>query len=181
MDQLKSILKTIAPWIGGAISGPFGGLAVDLAVSALGGSEKTAEGLKKAIAGASPEALLALKQADYDFQLKMQELGFKSLADLEAIAAADRASARDLQKAVRSNVPATLSVIYVVGFFGLLAGMLTGYFNVANDSQAMILMLGSLSMGVGMVMAYWFGTTNSSAVKTDIIARSPAIEMMKDK
>jgi hypothetical protein len=179
--EFSQILKTVAPWIASAVSGPFAPLAVNLAVSALGGSEKTAEGLKKAIAGASPEALLALKQADYDFQLKMQELGFKSLADLEAIAAADRASARDLQKAVRSNVPATLSVIYVVGFFGLLAGMLTGHFNVADDSQAMILMLGSLSTGVGMVMAYWFGTTNSSAVKTDIIARSPAIEMTKDK
>ena len=176
MDEIKNILKTVAPWLASAVTGPLGGFAAEAVVKALGGSDNTAEGLKKALQGASPEALLALKQADYEFQVKMTELGFKKVTDLENIAASDRASARDLQKVVRSNIPAILSVIVTSGFFSLLYGMMTGYFVVNDNSQALMLMLGSLGTAWGMVMSYWFGTTNGSAVKTDIIARSPAIE-----
>lgn len=176
MDEIKNILKTVAPWLATAISGPLGGFAVEKTIQALGGSDSTVDGLKKALQGASPEALLALKKADYDFQEKMTELGFKKVTDLESIAANDRASARDLQKVVRSKIPAILSVIVTSGFFSLLYGMMTGYFVVNDNSQALMLMLGSLGTAWGMVMSYWFGTTNGSAVKTDIIARSPAIE-----
>jgi hypothetical protein len=40
------------------------------------------------------------------------------------------------------------------------------------DSQALLIMLGSLSTAWGMVMAFWFGTTKSSSEKNEIIARS---------
>lgn len=173
--DFTQIIKTAAPWIGTALAGPLGGLAVEAATKALGVSEKTTEGLKAALAGASAEDMLALKKADLEFQAHMQELGFKQIADLESIAANDRASARDMQKSLRSWVPSALSIIITGGFLGLLGGMMMGWLK-STDSQALLLMLGSLTTGQGMVMSYWFGSTSNSAMKTDIIAKSQPIK-----
>lgn len=170
-----SVIKTVAPWIGTALGGPLGGLAIEAATQALGVSEKTAEGLKNAIAGVSADQMLALKKADQDFAVRMQELGFKNQADLAAIEAGDRASARDMQKSNRSRIPATLSIIVTSGFFSLLAGMMLGYLKV-SDSQALLLLLGSLTTSFGMVMSFWFGTSNSSANKTELLAKAPAVK-----
>jgi len=163
------IIKTVAPWIGTALMGPLGGLAVEAAASALGVSEKTTDAVKQALGGATPEQMLALKQADQQFSLQMQALGFKQVADLEAIAADDRKDARAMHAAVRSKVPAILSILVTVGYFGILLGMMLGHLKV-SDSSALLLMLGSLSTGWGVVMAFWFGTTNDSGRKTEMLA-----------
>jgi hypothetical protein len=175
MMDWMGLIKTVAPWIGTALGGPLGGMAVEAAANALGIGEKTTEAVKNALAGVTPEQMLALKKADQDFALQMQSLGFKQIADLEAIAAADRKDARDMQKATRSPVPAILSTLVTVGYFGILLGMMLDKLSV-KDSQALLLMLGSLSTGWGMVMAFWFGTTRASEVKTELLAKSPAIQ-----
>jgi hypothetical protein len=90
---------------------------------------------------------------------------------MEAIAAGDRASARNMQTSKPSLVPAMLSVGVTVGYFGILVGMMVGVLNV-SDSQALLLMLGSLSTAWGMVMAFWFGTTRDSGRKTELLAQS---------
>jgi len=146
-------------------------MAVSAVANALGLTDKTTDAIKQAIGGATPEQLLALKQADQGFALQMQELGFKQLSDLEAIAAGDRKDARDMQKSVRSWVPAALSCGITVGYFAVLIGMMTGRFSI-SDNQAMLLMLGSLSTAWVSVMAFWFGTTNSSQNKDALIART---------
>lgn len=171
----QAIVKTVAPWIGTALGGPLGGLAVEAVANALGVSERTADAVKQAISGATPEQLLALKQADQQFALQMQALGFKQVTDLEAIAAGDRKDARDMQKSTRSFIPALLSVMVTVGYFGVLIGMMTKVLQVA-DSQALLIMLGSLGTAWGMVMAFWFGTTRASEVKTEMLARAEAVK-----
>lgn len=165
----KDIIKTVAPWIGTALAGPFGGMAVEAAANALGLSEQTTDAVKAAISGATPEQMLLVKQADQDFALKMQALGFQQVKDLEALAAADRKDARAMQVSTRSVMPALLSVIVVVGFLGLLTGMLLGKLTV-SDSQALLLMLGALGAAFGAVMQFWFGTTHDSGRKTDMMA-----------
>lgn len=170
----QAMVKVVAPWIGTAIGGPLGGMAVEAAANALGlEGEKTVEGLKQVLAGATPEQALALKKADQEFALRMQELGYKRIGDLEAIAAGDRKDARGMQKATRSRVPAILSVLVTVGYFSILLGMLTGQLHV-SDTQALLLMLGSLSTGWGMVMAFWFGTTYDSGRKTEMLTQRGA-------
>lgn len=171
--DLSLILKTVCPWIASALTGPLGGMAVAAVADALGLSEKTTDAIKTAISGATPEQMLALKQADQAFALRMQELGFKQITDLEKIAADDRKSARDMQMATRSFIPSLLSVMVTSGYFGILIGMMTDVLRV-SDSQALLIMLGSLGTAWGMVMAFWFGTTNNSERKTDLIAKAPA-------
>lgn len=171
----QTIVKTVAPWIGTALGGPLGGMAVEAAASALGVSEKTADAVKQAISGATPEQMLALKKADQEFSMSMQAMGFKQVTDLEALAAGDRKDARDMQKTTRSPIPAVLSVVITLGYFSILIGMMVGAFKV-SDSQALLLMLGSLGTAWGMVMAFWFGTTSDSGRKTDLLAKSGPVK-----
>ena len=171
----KEVLKTIAPWIGTALGGPLGGFAVEVATNALGLSEKTTTGLKQALQGLSPEMILTLKQADQSFAIHMQEIGFKQLSDMEALAVADRKDARALLTSTRSNIPAALSVFVTTGYFAILVGILTGHME-TNNSEAMLLMLGSLTTAWGVVMAFWFGTTSGSSRKTELIANSTQID-----
>jgi len=170
----QTIIKTVAPWIGTALGGPLGGVAVSAIGDALGLSDKTESAVKAALSGATPEQMLALKQADQQFALRMQEIGFKQLADMEALASGDRKDARDLQKTTRSPIPAVLSILVTAGYFLVLLGMMMGWLK-AGDSQALLLMLGSLSTGWGVVMAFWFGTTRGSEVKTELLAQAPPV------
>ena len=80
--DITAIIRTIAPWIGTALGGPLGGMAVQAASDALGLSDKTLAAVQSAIAGATPDQMLALKTADQGFALQMQALGFKQLVDL---------------------------------------------------------------------------------------------------
>ena len=61
MDWMN-IVKTVAPWIGTALGGPLGGMAVEAAANALGISDKTTDAVKQALAGVTPDQMLALKQ-----------------------------------------------------------------------------------------------------------------------
>lgn len=179
MDNWLTIIKTVAPWIGTAIAGPAGplvGMAVSAAAEALGVKDKTVEAVKNAFSGATPEQLQAFKKADQDFALRMQELGFKQITDLEAIAAADRDSARKMQMSTPSWVPAALSIIVTVGYFVVLIGMLAKVF-VVTDSTVGLMMLGSLTTAWAGVLAYWLGTTRDSNEKTKIIAQSGAVKV----
>jgi hypothetical protein len=101
----------------------------------------------------------------------MQALGFKQVTDLEAIAAGDRKSARDMQTTTRSWVPPTLAVLITVGYFGILIGMLTEYLQAA-DSQVLLMMLGSLTTAFGLVLSFYFGTTANSQHKDVLLANS---------
>lgn len=169
--DFPAIIKTVAPWIGTALGGPLGGMAVGAIADALGLSDQTVDAVKTAISGATPEQMLDLKKADQDFAVQMQALGFKQVTDLESLAVADRKDARTMQVANPSPVPALLSLLVTVGYFGILIGMMAGGLNI-HDSEAMILMLGSLTTAWGAVMAFWFGTTRDSSRKTEIIAKS---------
>jgi hypothetical protein len=173
--DFTAIIKTVAPWIGTALGGPLGGMAVTAAANALGLTEKTTDAIKAAVSGATPEQLLALKEADQNFELQMKALGFANIKDLEAIAAADRDSARKLQMANPSIVPAALSIIVTVGFLGVLICMMKGWLT-TDSSDALLLMLGSLGTAWTSVMAFWFGTTRQSENKTTMLAAAPSVK-----
>ena len=170
----KSIVGTVAPWIGTALGGPLGGMAVEAAANALGLSEKTTDAVKAAISGASPEQMLALKKADQDFALQMQALGFKQVADLEAIAAGDRKDARAMQVANKSFVPAWLTWFLVGSFIGTLVALFALPVPPTNR-DIVVYMVGQLSGFTAAAVAFWLGTTRSSEHKTELIAKAPPL------
>lgn len=173
--DFMAIIKTVAPWIGTALGGPLGGMAVEAAANALGLGAKTTDALKTALSGATPEQMLALKQADQAFALQMQALGFANIEKLAALAIENTKDARAMQVAVRSNVPAILSVLITVGFFGILIGMLGGWLK-ATDNQALLILLGALGAAWGAVVNYFFGSSADSGRKTELLAQSPAVK-----
>jgi len=172
--DFTGIIKTVAPWIGTAIAGPLGGLAVEAAANALGVSEKTITALKQAIGGATPEQMLALKNADQAFALQMQAMGFANVEKLAALAVENTKDARAMQIAVKSSVPALLAVLITVGFFGILIGMLAGVLT-ATDNQALLILLGSLGAAWGAVVNYFFGSSADSGRKTELLAQAPSV------
>lgn len=160
-------LSTIAPMIGTALGGPLGGAAAAFLADKLGLSEKTVEAVSDVLQSGrmTPEQIEAVKLAEIDFQKFLETNKIK----IEEVHAKDRADARAMQIVTRSLVPATLSFLVTIGYFGILIGMMTDELHV-SDSQALLLMLGSLGTAWGMVMAYWFGTTKSSSDKNQILA-----------
>jgi hypothetical protein len=167
----KGLVATIAPWIGTALTGPLGGMAIEAVATALGLNEKTVDAVKVAVSGATPEQLLALKQADQDFALKMQGLGFKQVTDLEALAVADRDSARKMQIGTQSLVPALLTWIIIGGFTAILILLFNQEVPLSNR-DIVVYMVGQLSGFTGAVVAFWFGTTRESAKKTEMLAKA---------
>jgi gas vesicle protein len=162
-------LKELAPMIGTALGGPLGGIAAGFIADKLGVEEKTVKAVSDVLNSGKMTAdqIAALKLAEIDFQKFLEEKGI----DLERITAADRDSARQMNIATRSWVPSALSMLVTAGYFGILVGMMTGLLAV-TDSQAMLIMLGSLGTAWGMVMAFWFGTTHGSQQKNDLLANS---------
>lgn len=163
MDFTK-LLSTIAPWIGTALGGPLGGMAVTAAANALGLGEKTTDAIKQALGGATPEQMLALKEADQTFALQMQALGFQNIKDLETIAANDRASARAMQMENKSRMPAAITCGILTSFIGTAIALFFIPIPDPNRDQ-IIFMLGQLSGFSGSAIAFWLGTTRSSQAK----------------
>lgn len=169
--DITGILKTVAPWIGTALGGPLGGMAVEAASNIFGLTDKTTEDLKAAISGATPEQMLALKKADQDFGVQMQALGFKQITDLETIAAGDRDSARKMQEAAPSRMPAIMSLLISSGFFGILISVLV-WPDKAQDNAVVQVLLGALGVAFTGVVNFWFGSTANSFAKTQLLAKS---------
>jgi hypothetical protein len=166
--KIKELLAKVAPTLATALLGPVGGLAVEALGQAFGIEQPTVDKLEEAVKSGSltGEQIVAAKAAEQAFIVRCKELDI----DLEKIHAGDRASARDMQKSTGSKVPATLALIVVVGFFGLLGGMMSGYLKPQNN-EALLLLLGSLAAAFGAVMQFYFGSSASSQSKDAMLAK----------
>ena len=90
----KELLGAVAPAIGTALGGPLGGMAAGVLAEKLGlPAQASQKEIGDAIAALSPADYVKLKQANLEFESKMAELD----VDMERLAVADRASARDRQ------------------------------------------------------------------------------------
>lgn len=174
----KSLISSVAPWISGALGSPLAGLAVGAICDSLGVSEKSENAIKQALSGVTPERMLALKKADQEFQLKMQELGFNSLKELEALAVQDRDSARKREIEVKDNTPATLAYMIIGGFLIISAIqliVLMGFGEVVKHMpQEAWLLIGNVSGYLAAeakaAASYYFGSTSGSNAKNEMLA-----------
>lgn len=157
----KSVVKTVAPLLGTALGGPFGGMAARAVAGAVLGDENAPEeDVVAALRGATPDQLMALKTADQEFKLRMKELGIRE----EDIAAADRNSARDMQKTNKALIVPILAGLTVAGFFGTMAWVLTGH--VSLESTILGFVLGQISAKTEQVYNFYFGSSAGSKEKT---------------
>lgn len=160
----KSIVSTVAPLIGTALGGPMGGMAAKVVSQTLLGKEDATEDeLIAAVMGAPPEQLLLLKEADQKFKVVMKQLGI----DEQRLVFEDKDSARKREAAVKDKTPAVLAYVVTVMFTLALGGLYFVEIPEANKST-IYLMLGSLGTVWIAAMAYYHGTSRSSARKDEI-------------
>lgn len=167
MDQLLNIVKTVAPSIATAMGGPLAGMAVrTLSETLLGKPDGTPEELAEAAKSATPDQLLALKNAENNFKLEMKKLD----VDLEKISAGDRDSARQMAIQTKDWTPRALAGAITVGFFGVLLYMLMYGLPPAGGGEAMLVMLGTLGTAWGAVISFYFGSSAGSRAKDEAAA-----------
>ncbi len=172
----KSILGTIAPTIASAIGGPLAGSAVAAIGKALGFENASEKDIEKQMKNLTPEMIVAIRQADQDFAVRMKELNI----DLAAINMQDRASARDREVATGdSNTPRWLSVGALVVFALLIIATFTlvWFFTVRSSTATLpseLWMLLSSLIGlsgslVAQGFSYYLGSNSDSSVRDAMI------------
>jgi hypothetical protein len=104
------------------------------------------------------DQVAAIQQAEIALKAKAQELGL----DFAKLSNDDRASARDMQKNVKSWIPPFLAASVTVGFFGILVALMSGKIEQAAEVD---IMLGSLGTAWTGIIAFYFGSSAGSQAK----------------
>lgn len=164
-----SWLEQVAPTIATALGGPLAGLAVEAVSKVLGiGADETKQLLETGKMTA--DQIAQVKVAEIELQKQAQQLGL----NFEQLAVDDRKSARSMQIETKSAMPAVLSCGITIGFFGILIAVMRDPAVAAN--QPLLIMLGSLGTAWIAVVNYWFGTTNGSQRKDQMLFNSAPLE-----
>ena len=167
MDWLSTI-KTVAPTVAAALGGPLAGESVAALIGIVGGSGQ--EDVRKAIESGrlTAEQISQLRQLELQFQENERERGFK----YAELAFKDRDSARQAnatggtQKALFG-----LSVVLLVLCLGTEVTVLVIGLPQGTSELVVGRVLGLLDAIAMTVLAYWYGTSSSSAVKTEMLNR----------
>ena len=161
--------RNVAPAIGhalGAMGVPGASALAAVSQALLGKPDATEAEVAARVANWTPADELAMKAAEQKFTLDMVD---RAVA-LEQVDAGDRANARAREVALKDWVPATLALSLLLAFFALLFVMCRFPIPEANKS-ALDILLGMLGTGVTSVLAYYFGSSASSNLKTAIMGR----------
>ena len=164
-----SWLEQVAPTIATCLGGPLAGLAVEAVSKVLGVPADDAKQLMES-GKMTADQIAQVKVAEIELQKQAQALGL----NFEQLAVDDRKSARDMQSTTRSSVPMVLSYGITFGFFGILVAIMRD--PAAATNQPLLIMLGSLGTSWVAVVSFWFGSTNGSQKKDQMIFNSTPLE-----
>lgn len=185
MADWKQIIRAVAPTLGTALGGPLAGAAVsELSNVLLGKPDGTEDEVAAAVPSMTPENILAIKQADQAFAVRMRELDI-DLAKLNA--ETEKAYLGDVQDARKVHAGDVgvfrLGMAVLGAFAGVMTAVLYGSFLLLTgglspkDASTVGLVSGLIGTVVGyaaanaqQVVAYFFGSSRGSAVKTDAMA-----------
>lgn len=166
MDWLSTI-KTVAPTVAAALGGPMAGEAVAALIGIVGGEGQ--EDVRKAIESGrlTAEQISQLRQLELQFQENERERGFK----YAELAFKDRDSARQANVAGGTQKALFgLSVVLLVLCLGTEVTVLVKGLPQGTSELVVGRVLGLLDAIAMTVLAYWYGTSSSSAVKTEIMS-----------
>ncbi len=164
----KSTLSTIAPMLATAYGTPLAGMATKVILTTLGitsnpqaTEEENQQVISEKLQNATPQELLALKNADYQFKKDMKALD----VDLEKLAVGDRESARQMQTSRRSWAPTILAalalvIVMILAYYVIITPNINEY-----AKGVVLLMLGRFLGYIDSVYSFEFGTTRTSQTK----------------
>ena len=173
----KSLGKEVAsaaPILGGVLGGPGGAAAGTLIASLFGVKADDPDAMSAAIK-ADPMAAVKLRELELNHQIQLEGLLLQGrqqeLADVQnarqrEVEVTKATGKRDLNIMV-------LAWVIIGGFLGLIALMIAMQFTgnkILQNDPLLALLLGSLATDAGMVVGYYFGSSQSSADKGAVMA-----------
>ena len=108
---LTNIIGAVAPTLGTALGGPMGGMAAKM-ISEVLGVPNNSKSINQAMAVATPEQMLQLKQAEQAFEVQMKELE----VDVFSLEVQDKQDARG--KFSKDWTARIMGIAVVGGFMG---------------------------------------------------------------
>jgi len=163
MNRAGGVLAALAPTVAAVLGGPLAGMATTAIINALGlAPESSNDQVMQAIATATPEQLIKLKEVEAQLILDLKRLDL----DLTKVSADNTKDARAREVATGDWTPRILAGLVISLYIGVQFYLL-GY--VLDDRQVNVVMrsLGTLDAAVGLVLGYYFGSSVGSATKTE--------------
>jgi len=165
MDFLKAaggILSTIAPTIASAMGGPLAGMATSAVIGALGlAPDTTSDNVMKAVAGATPEQLLKIKEVENQFILDMTKLE----VNVKELQFKDTDSARNREIATHDKTPKILATLIFGLYIGVMYFIFAGHVIEPAMRELALRSLGTLDAALALILGYYFGSSAGSAAK----------------
>jgi len=170
LDFFKKALPFLTTGL--SLAGPAGVAASTILGKVLNISSPTAQSVQDALnkLTLSPEVQAQLQEAENQYRLQMQSMGFQHEEELAALGEKDRESARSMQVQTRSYtmpILAFLSVI-VLGFCIYMVGFRTLQ---PTGHDAMMILLGLVGAMTKDVYGYFFGSSSGSDEKTVLLSQ----------
>jgi hypothetical protein len=173
-------LTTLGAAFGGSAGGTVGAI---LGKAIFGDKEQEITPEKIADALGNPEQVMKMREFELAHQLELEKL----VLEAERIRLADVQSARsaDVEKTKASGKRDVnlyfLAWLVVIGFFTLIGVLIFAPSAMNKEQMATLLptvtmLFGALSTGFGQVLQYFFGSSKSSAEKTNLLAKANPIE-----
>ena len=173
----KSAIGKFAPIIGSALGTPVVGMAVATISNAIFGKpDATADEISSAVSsGLSGDQIVALKQAEIEFKLKMSQMDIDILKlgnESDKMYLEDVADARQRQIATKDHMPQIIFAAMMSVF--VLLNLLLYFGPVVKDEFAKALVVKSFSIVeialIGAVQ-YFIGSSKGSKVSGDAIRK----------
>lgn len=161
-------LAQLAPTVASALGGPLAGMAAEVLAAKLGVHPDDAQKMLES-GKLNGDQVAAIQAAEIELKSKAQSMGL----DFAKLENDDRASARNMQVATKSWIPATLSIGVTVGFFGILVGLMSGRVTAGPEIE---IMLGSLGTAWTGIIAFYFGSSASSQNKDALLHQSTPVQ-----
>ena len=195
--DLKSAISTVAPVLASMLGGPLAGTAVTALESAFGLSPGAGvDGITQVVQSGNmtPDIIANVRAADQKHAEIMSQQGidvqrmntdFKTaIVDAEI---KDRDSARQREISVKDRTPAKLAYMIIGGFFAVSIGQLVGLmffpdYAAKIPSQGWLLIgniSGYLAAEAKAAASYYFGTTQASNDKNDMLYNSTPTDAPK--
>lgn len=160
----KKAVGAVAPVLGTALGGPFGGMAAKVITDALGLPDTAKDKEIDAAIQANPEALVKLKKAEYEFEAKLAELEIKK----EQLAYQDKDSARKREISLGDHTNKILAFMVVIAW-GLINWFLLQGVDDTVPEPVLYRILGTLDAALMAVLYYYFGSSDGSDKKTKLL------------
>lgn len=173
MDWMTT-LKQLAPTVASAFLGPLGGIAVSAIGNILGVSDATQDKIAQAIQTGqiTPEQLGKLKELELEYQNTEKERGFK----YAELAFKDRDSARTANVAGGTQKHLFwLSIVLLVISLGTECAVL--FFGYPPSASEIVVgrVLGLMDAVAMLVLGYWYGSSNGSQAKDNLLYNATPI------